>query len=62
MLNPKTINPAMATFTKLYPTPNITPQPENGYASSGYNWAKNVMATTTDSSFTDAWTRTFPTP
>jgi hypothetical protein len=43
MLN--TINPAMASFTKLYPKPNITPQPENGYASSGYNWAKNVMAT-----------------
>lgn len=40
-----TINPAMATFTKLYPTPNVTPQPSNGYASSGYNWAKNVMAT-----------------
>jgi len=42
MLN--TINPATATFTKLYPTPNITPQPANGYASTGYNWAKNVMA------------------
>jgi hypothetical protein len=45
IINPKSINPAMATFTKYYPTPNITPQPENGYASSGYNWAKNVMAT-----------------
>lgn len=43
MLN--TINPAVATFTKLYPTPNLTPGPSNGYASSGYNWAKNVMAT-----------------
>ena len=40
------IDPAMATFTKLYPTPNTTPEPTaTGYASSGYNWVKNVMAT-----------------
>jgi hypothetical protein len=38
-----TINPATSTFTKLYPTPNITPQASNGYATSGYNWAENVM-------------------
>ena len=41
-----TINPAVATFTSLYPTPNVTPGPTaTGYASSGYNWVKNVMAT-----------------
>jgi len=38
------INPAQATFTSLYPTINRVPQPENGYASDGFNWAKNVMA------------------
>jgi hypothetical protein len=43
MLN--TVNPATATFTKLYPAINRTPQTANGYASDGYNWAKNVMAT-----------------
>jgi hypothetical protein len=45
IISPTSINPAMATFTKFYPKPNVTPLPENGYASSGYNWAKNVMAT-----------------
>src|SRR5271157_478834 len=40
-----TVNPAVAAFTKFYPTPNATPQPTNGYASSGYNWVKNVMQT-----------------
>ncbi len=43
MLN--TINKQVATFTNLYPTINRIPQPANGYASDGYNWAKNVMAT-----------------
>lgn len=39
------LDKAFATFTALYPKPNTVPQPANGYASSGYNWAKNVMAT-----------------
>jgi hypothetical protein len=39
------INPADATFTSLYPAPNRTPQPSNGYASDGYNYVKNVLAT-----------------
>jgi len=38
------INPAMATYTQLYPAINRVPQTANGYASDGYNWAKNVMA------------------
>ena len=38
------VNPAMATFTKLYPAINRVPQTAGGYASDGYNWAKNVMA------------------
>jgi hypothetical protein len=44
IINPLSINAATAAFTKFYPTPNTTPEPSNGYASSGYNWAKNVMA------------------
>jgi hypothetical protein len=44
MLN--TINPAMATYTKLYPTPNRTPRSRKWLCLfDGYNWAKNVMAT-----------------
>jgi hypothetical protein len=40
-----TINPAMATFTNLWPTPNRTAQPTpTGYASDGFNWVKNVLA------------------
>ena len=39
------INPAMATFTKFYPAINRVPKTANGYASDGYNWAENVMAT-----------------
>ncbi|MGA3370533.1 MAG: carboxypeptidase-like regulatory domain-containing protein [Terracidiphilus sp.] len=39
------INPAMLTFTKFYPTINRTPQPANGYVSDGYNWVQNVLAT-----------------
>ena len=39
------INPAMATYTSLYPVINRTPMPSNGYASDGYNWVKNVMET-----------------
>jgi hypothetical protein len=38
------VNPAMATFTNMYPAINITPGPINGYASSGFNYAKNVIA------------------
>lgn len=38
------INPAVAAYTSLYPTINRVPQASNGYASDGYNWAKNVMA------------------
>jgi hypothetical protein len=39
------INPAVATYTSLYPAINRTPQPSNGYATDGYNWVKNVLAT-----------------
>lgn len=39
------INPASAYLTKFYPAINRTPGPANGYASDGYNWAENVMAT-----------------
>jgi len=39
------LDPAFSAFTAHYPTPNTVPQPSNGYASSGYNWAENVMAT-----------------
>ncbi|MGD0548865.1 MAG: carboxypeptidase-like regulatory domain-containing protein [Terracidiphilus sp.] len=40
------INPAMATFTKLFPAINRVPQPVPGsYASDGFNWVRNVMAT-----------------
>jgi hypothetical protein len=39
------INPAVAAYTKYYPAINRVPQTSNGYASDGYNWAKNVMAT-----------------
>lgn len=41
-----TISPAVATFTNLYPTPNVTPEPvaSSGQLSTGYNWIKNVMA------------------
>ncbi len=45
ILTSSSINPAMATFTKFYPTMNRTPQPANGYASDGYNWVQNVLAT-----------------
>jgi len=38
------INPAMATYTSLYPKINRVPQAAGGYASDGYNWAQNVMA------------------
>ena len=44
-ISPASINPAMATFTKFYPAINRTPQPANGYASDGYNWVQNVLAT-----------------
>jgi hypothetical protein len=38
------INPAMSTFTKFYPTINRVPQPVPGsYATDGFNWVKNVM-------------------
>lgn len=39
------VNPAMATFTKFYPAINRVPKANNGYASDGFNWAKNVLAT-----------------
>ncbi|MDR3747762.1 MAG: carboxypeptidase-like regulatory domain-containing protein [Acidobacteriota bacterium] len=40
------INPAVATFINFYPTPNRTPQPVPGsYATDGFNWVKNVLAT-----------------
>ncbi len=39
------INPAVAAYTKYYPAINRVPQTANGYASDGYNWAKNVLAT-----------------
>lgn len=39
------INPAMATYTSLFPAINRVPQAAGGYASDGYNWAQNVMGT-----------------
>lgn len=39
------INPAVATYTSLYPAINRVPQPSNGYASDGYNYVANVLAT-----------------
>jgi hypothetical protein len=40
-----TINPAMAAFTKYYPKINRVPISGNGYATDGFNWADNVLAT-----------------
>jgi hypothetical protein len=39
------VNPAMSTFIGMYPAGNRTPQTQNGYASDGFNWVKNVLAT-----------------
>jgi hypothetical protein len=39
------INPAVAAYTRFYPAINRIPQPSNGYASDGFNWVKNVLAT-----------------
>jgi hypothetical protein len=42
------INPSTAAFAKFYPAINRTAQPTNngsGYASDGFNWVQNVLAT-----------------
>jgi hypothetical protein len=41
----KTINPATTAFSNLYPAINRTPVGGNGYASDGFNYVKNVLAT-----------------
>jgi hypothetical protein len=46
----KNIDPAIAAYTRFYPAANRTPQPVYSggkvlYATDGFNWVKNVLAT-----------------
>jgi len=45
IINPKASTRRWPRSPSIIRLPTSRPQPENGYASSGYNWAKNVMAT-----------------